>query len=148
MGKRKNNYGVGNDNNPIYSLLAAGNCALVMIDFQEVFIAMPAIQAIGEGYEVYIIADACGGTTAMAHDMARERMIQAGAVPITWLSFLLELQRDWARLETYEAVTSLAMEDAGTYGMGIEYAKAMLGENYTKTIAAEEEIRKEGGKII
>jgi hypothetical protein len=40
------------------------------------------------------------------------------------------------------------MEDAGTYGMGIEYAKAMLGENYTKTIAAEEEIRKEGGKII
>jgi hypothetical protein len=78
----------------------------------------------------------------MAHDMARERMIQAGAVPITWLSFLLELQRDWARLETYGAVTSLAMEDAGTYGMGIEYAKAMLGENYTKTIAAEEKSEK------
>jgi hypothetical protein len=85
----------------------------------------------------------------MAHDMAMERMIQAGAVPITWLSFLLELQRDWARLETYEAVTSLAMEDAGTYGMGIEYAKAMLEENYTETaIAAEEEIRKEGRKTI
>jgi hypothetical protein len=81
----------------------------------------------------------------MAHDMAMERMIQAGAVPITWLSFLPELQRDWARLETYEAVTSLAMEDAGTYGMEIEYAKAMLRENYTEApIAAEEEIRKEG----
>jgi hypothetical protein len=57
------------------------------------------------------------------------------------------LQRDWAHLEIYEAVTSLAMEDAGTYGMGIEYAKAMLGENYTETaIAAKEEIRKEGRK--
>jgi len=95
----------------------------------EVCIATAAIMALEEGYEIYVVADACGGTTQTAHDMAMLRMIQAGAVPITWLQFLLELQRDWARTETYEAVTSLVREDAGTYGMGIEYAKAMLGEH-------------------
>ena len=59
------------------------------------------------------------------------------------------MQRDWARRETYEAVTSLAMEDAGTYGIGIEYAKAMLGEDYTEAaIAAEEEIRKQDDKNL
>lgn len=95
----------------------------------EVCIVLPTIQALEEGYEVYIVADACGGTSQVAHDMAMQRMIQAGAVPITWLQFLLELQRDWARTETYDAVTTLAREDAGSYGMGIEYAKAMLGEH-------------------
>lgn len=95
----------------------------------EVCIVLPTIQALEEGYEICVVADACGGTSQVAHDMAMERMIQAGAVPITWLQFLLELQRDWARTETYDAVTTLAREDAGSYGMGIEYAKAMLGEH-------------------
>ena len=89
----------------------------------EVCIAMPAIQAIKERYEVYIVADACGGTITMAHDIAMERTIQAGAVPIAWLPILLELQRGWAHLETYKAVISLAMEDAGTYGMGMSMLK-------------------------
>ena len=95
----------------------------------EVCIVLPTIQALEEGYEIYVVADACGGTSQVAHDMAMQRMIQAGAVPITWLQFLLELQRDWARTETYDAVTTLAREDSGSYGMGIEYAKAMLGEH-------------------
>ena len=95
----------------------------------EVCIVCPTIQALESGYEVYVVADACGGTSQVAHDMAMQRVIQAGAVPITWLQFLLELQRDWARVETYDAVTSLAREDAGSYGLGIEYAKAMLGEH-------------------
>ncbi len=95
----------------------------------EVCIVLPTIMALEEGFEVYVVADACGGTSQVAHDMAMLRMIQAGAVPITWLQFVLELQRDWARTETYDAVTTLAREDAGSYGMGIEYAKAMLGEH-------------------
>lgn len=95
----------------------------------EVCIVTPTIMALEAGYEIYVVADACGGTSQMAHDMAMQRMIQAGAVPITWLQFVLELQRDWARTETYDAVTSLAREDAGSYGLGIEYAKAMLGEH-------------------
>ena len=93
----------------------------------EVCIVLPTIQAIEAGYEVYIIADACGGVTPTAHDMAMQRMIQAGAVPMTWIQFLLELQRDWARQATYEATTKIILEHGGAYGQGILYAKTMLG---------------------
>ena len=93
----------------------------------EVCIVLPTIQALGEGYEVYFVADACGGTSTVAHDLAIQRMVQSGAVPITWLQFLLELQRDWARQETYDAVIEIAKEHAGAYGVGIVYAKAVLG---------------------
>lgn len=95
----------------------------------EVCIVLPTIQALEAGYEVYVVADACGGTSPVAHDVAIQRMVQAGAVPITWLQFLLELQRDWARQETYDAVLALAKEHAGAYGVGIQYAKAVLGEH-------------------
>ncbi|MCS6860296.1 MAG: hydrolase [Abditibacteriales bacterium] len=95
----------------------------------EVCIVLPTIQAIEAGYEVYVVADACGGTSIMAHDMAMQRMIQAGAVPLTWLQFLLELQRDWARQETYDAVLAVVKEHAGAYGVGVRYAKFALGEH-------------------
>lgn len=95
----------------------------------EVCIVLPTIQAIEAGYEVYVVTDACGGTSPVAHDMAIRRMVQAGAVPATWLQFLLELQRDWARTETYDAVMAIAKEHAGSYGLGIVYAKTMLGEH-------------------
>ena len=99
----------------------------------EVCIVSATIMALEDGYEVYVIADACGGVTQIAHDMAMMRIVQAGAVPMTWIQFLLELQRDWARTETYDAVTTLARRDAGSYGMGIEYAKAMLGEHASES---------------
>jgi nicotinamidase-related amidase len=85
------------------------------------------MDALREGFEVYFVADACGGTSELAHDLAVERMIQAGAVPLTWLQFLLELQRDWARQETYEPVLGIVKQHAGTYGVGVQYAKSMLG---------------------
>ncbi|MBO9542544.1 hydrolase [bacterium] len=93
----------------------------------EVCLVFPVISALEAGYEVYVITDACGATTAMAHDMAMQRVIQAGAVPMTWLQFMCELQRDWARTETYDAVLNVAEEHAGAYGIGIQYAKAMFG---------------------
>lgn len=93
----------------------------------EVCVAHPAIDALREGFEVYVVADACGGTTAAAHDLAILRCVQAGAVPITWLQLLLELQRDWARQETYDAVLGIVQQHAGAYGVGVQYAKAMLG---------------------
>jgi nicotinamidase-related amidase len=93
----------------------------------EVCITHPTIDALREGFEVYFVADACGGTTETAHDLAVERMIQAGAAPITWLQFLLELQRDWARQETYEPVMGIVKQHAGSYGVGVQYARAMLG---------------------
>jgi nicotinamidase-related amidase len=73
-------------------------------------------------YEIYMVADASGGTSVDAHKYAMERMVQAGVVPVTWQQVLLEWQRDWARKETYEAVTSLVKEHSGAYGMGIDYA--------------------------
>jgi len=118
------------DQNVVREVEKIGRKKIVLAGlWTEVCIVLPAIQAIEAGYEIYVIADACGGTSNTAHDMAIERLIQAGAVPMTWLQFLLELQRDWARTETYDAVTKVVREDAGTYGLGIEYAKAMLGEH-------------------
>ena len=118
------------DQNVVIEVEKIGRKKLVLAGlWTEVCIVLPAIQAMEAGYEVYVIADACGGTSTTAHDMAIERLIQAGAVPMTWLQFLLELQRDWARTETYDAVMKVVREDAGTYGLGVEYAKAMLGEH-------------------
>jgi len=93
----------------------------------EVCLSMPTLEAMGDGYEVYIVTDASGGTSKEAHDMAVERMVQAGAVPVTWQQVMLEWQRDWARQETYEAVTGIAREYSGAYGVGIDYAHAMFG---------------------
>jgi len=98
-----------------------GRKKLVMAGlWTEVCTVFPTIQALEAGYEVYVVADACGGTSVMAHDMAMQRVIQAGAVPATWLQVLLEFQRDWARRDTYDAVTTLMKEHGGAYGNGIE----------------------------
>ena len=73
-------------------------------------------------YEIYMVADASGGTSADAHKYAMDRMVQAGCVPVTWQQVLLEWQRDWARRETYDAVTAIVKEHSGAYGMGVDYA--------------------------
>jgi nicotinamidase-related amidase len=78
------------------------------------------------GYEIYMVADASGGTTQEAHDYAMQRMIQAGVVPMTWQQILLEWQRDWARRDTYDAVIALVQEHSGAYGMGVDYAYTMV----------------------
>lgn len=93
----------------------------------EVCVAFPAICAIKEGYDVYAVTDASGATTVEAHNMAIQRMVHVGVVPITWVQFLCELQRDWAREETYEPVMELAKEHASAYGIGVLYAKTMFG---------------------
>lgn len=92
----------------------------------EVCVAFPAISAIQAGYDVYAVTDASGATTVEAHNMAIQRMVQAGVAPITWVQFFCELQRDWARQETYQAVMDLAKEHGGAYGTGIFYAQSML----------------------
>jgi nicotinamidase-related amidase len=95
----------------------------------SVCIVGPALSALDQGFEVYFIADACGDVSEEAHERAVERMIQAGARPMTSLQYLLELQRDWARTETYEATTGLARTFGGAYGLGLIYAKAVLGSH-------------------
>ena len=93
----------------------------------SVCIVGPALSAIDQGFEVYVIADACGDVSEEAHERAMERMVQAGARPITSLQYLLELQRDWARSGTYEMTTGIAKKFGGAYGLGIIYAKSMFG---------------------
>ncbi len=94
-----------------------------------VCIVGPTLSALDQGFEVYVIADACGDVSAEAHNRAMDRMVQAGARPMTSLQYLLELQRDWARRETYELTTGIAKKFGGAYGLGIIYAKTMLGEH-------------------
>lgn len=88
----------------------------------EVCLNFPVLEAMADGYEVYFVEDASGGTSVAAHNMSVQRMIQAGAVPVTWQQFLLEMQRDWARKETYAGTTGIVVEHSGAYGAGIDYA--------------------------
>lgn len=86
-----------------------------------------ALCAMLEGdYEIYMVADASGGTSKDAHDFAMQRMVQAGVVPVTWQQVLLEWQRDWAHRETYDAVMKIVTEHSGAYGMGVDYAYTMV----------------------
>lgn len=93
----------------------------------SVCIVGPVLSAIDQGYEAYVITDASGDISTEAHERAVERMIQAGARPMTSLQYVLELQRDWARSETYDMTTGIARKWGGSYGLGITYAKAMFG---------------------
>ena len=93
----------------------------------SVCIVGPIASAIDQGFDCYFIADACGDISVEAHDRAVQRMIQLGAKPMTSLQYLLELQRDWARTETYDSTTGIAKKWGGAYGLGVTYAKTMFG---------------------
>jgi nicotinamidase-related amidase len=82
-------------------------CAL----WTEVCMAFAALDALREGYEVYPVVDAIGGTSVEAHRAGLERVMQAGAQPISWVSLACELQRDWARLETVPAIVEIVLTD-------------------------------------
>lgn len=94
----------------------------------EICLAMSTIQALGEGYEVYIVTDASGGVSLEAHEMGVRRMVQAGAVPITWLVLGAELQRDWARAETMPAFGGVFVEHLGAVGAGLMWEQQLLAE--------------------
>ncbi|KEQ25907.1 hydrolase [Paenibacillus tyrfis] len=116
------------DENFVAAVKQTGRKKLIMAAlWTEVCLAFPTISALKEGYEVYTVTDASGGTTTEAHNTSIQRMIQAGAIPVTWLSVLLEYQRDWARQETYEPVLEIAKQHSGAYGTGIVYAQTMFG---------------------
>ena len=92
----------------------------------ETCVALPTIQAIHDGYDLYIVEDCCGDVSQLAHDNAMKRVIQAGAKPVTALSVMLEWQRDWAHKGTYDAVMDIAKNHFGAYGAGVEYAYTMV----------------------
>jgi nicotinamidase-related amidase len=92
----------------------------------EICLAMPAIQAAGEGYEVYIVTDASGGVSIEAHEMAVQRMVMAGCIPITWTVFASELQRDWARTATVPALAEMLTEHMGNVGTSLTWELQLL----------------------
>ena len=107
----------------------------------EVCVLFPALSAIEDGYEVYVLVDASGGLTQEAHDMSIQRAIQAGAKPITSLQYMLEVHRDWARSETYNEIVRISKKYGGAYGLGIDYAKT-----WSKWLTGKEASEAEGKK--
>jgi nicotinamidase-related amidase len=110
------------------AIKATGRKKIVLAGlWSEVCLVLPALSALAQGYEVYVVADASGGVSPAAHQHAIERMNAAGAVPVTWVQVLLELQRDWARTETYAAVGDVVKAHAGAYGLGMHYVADLTG---------------------
>ena len=117
------------------ALVKAGRKKVVVSGlWTEVCNALFALSAMHDAdYEIYMVADASGGTSKDAHDYAMQRMVQAGVVPMTWLQVLLEWQRDWARRDTYEAVGAIVKEHGGAYGMGVDYSYTMVHKGPQRT---------------
>src|SRR5688572_7089862 len=125
------------DDRKVRDALAANGRKKVIVSglWTEVCNTTFALCAMLEGnYEIYMVADASGGTSKEAHDYAMQRMVQAGVVPVTWQQVLLEWQRDWARRDTYNGVMNIVREHSGAYGMGVDYA-------YTMVHKAEERVK-------
>jgi nicotinamidase-related amidase len=92
----------------------------------EVCITWPTLNMLAEGYNIYVVDDACAGTSPAAHEAALSRMTQAGAVRMTTVATVLEFQRDWAKRDHYNALMDIFREHGGAYGVGIEYAYTMV----------------------
>ena len=129
------------DDQKVRDALKANNRNKVVVSglWTEVCNTTFALSAMHDAaYEIYMVADASGGTSKEAHDYAMQRMIQAGVVPVTWQQVLLEWQRDWARKETYDAVTTIVREHSGAYGMGVDYAYTMVHKAPQRTAKLHE----------
>ncbi|TGN95225.1 hydrolase [Burkholderia sp. USMB20] len=131
------------DDQKVRDALAANGRKKVVVSglWTEVCNTTFALCAMLEGdYEIYMVADASGGTSKDGHDFAMQRMIQAGVVPVTWQQVALEWQRDWARRDTYDAVMAIAKEHSGAYGMGVDYAYTMVHKAAQRTATPHESI--------
>ncbi len=105
----------------------AGRKQLVLAGlYTEICVAMPALQAMADGYDVFVVTDASGGVSAEAHDMAVRRMVAAGVAPMTWLAVLSEWQRDWAREKTLPGMAGVVAEHAGASGVAFAWEMQLL----------------------
>lgn len=115
------------DENFVAAIQKTGKKKIVLSGlWTETCVALPTIQAIHDGYEIYVVEDCCGDVSQLSHDNAMKRVIQAGAKPVTALSVMLEWQRDWAQRDTYDAVMDIVKNHCGAYGIGVEYAYTMV----------------------
>ena len=93
----------------------------------EICLAYPVLSALGDGYEVFIVTDASGGVSVEAHEKAVQRMVQAGAAPLTWIGFASELQRDWAREKTISGIGEVMSRHGGNVGTSLAWEFQLLG---------------------
>ena len=92
----------------------------------EICLAFPVLHALGDGYEVYFVTDASGGVSVEAHEVAIQRMVQAGGIPLTWTVFAAELQRDWARQTTVAGYSQMLVEHMGNVGTSFLWEQQLL----------------------
>jgi nicotinamidase-related amidase len=92
----------------------------------EACVSFCALSALADGYDVWVVADACGGLTPTSHELALRRMEAAGVKVTSWIQVLLELQRDWTRHETYDGARAIVESHGGGYGIGLSYARDMI----------------------
>jgi nicotinamidase-related amidase len=115
------------DNNFVEAIKKTGKKKIVLGGlWTETCVALATVQAMFDGYEVYVVEDCCGDLNQVAHENSMQRVIQAGAKPVLSLSVMLEWQRDWAQHDTYDAVMDIVRNHFGAYGMGVEYAYTMV----------------------
>ncbi|MGQ9370800.1 hydrolase [Azospirillum sp. ST 5-10] len=115
------------DRKVVDEVKATGRRQLIIAGlWTEVCVAMPAIQALGEGWDVTVVTDASGGTSAEAHEVAIQRMIAAGANMMTWLAVVCEWQRDWARTEHAAELTDLLVQHAAGSGIAFLWEQQLL----------------------
>lgn len=100
------------------AVLATGRKRLIIAGFlTEACVSFAVLSALKDDFEVFVVADTCGGLTQVSHELALRRVEQAGARMTSWLQVLLEFQRDWTRHETYEAARAIVVENGGGYGI-------------------------------
>lgn len=109
------------------AIIATGRKRLLISGLlTEACVSMLALSAAEEGYEVFVVADACGGLTPQSHELALRRMQSVGIRMTSFIQVLLELQRDWTRHDTYDGARAIVEEHAGGYGIGLAYARDMI----------------------
>jgi len=110
-----------------FALKQTGRKKIVLTGlWTEACVLFPALDLLQAGYEVYIPTDACGDISVEAHERAVQRLVQAGAVPVTSLQFMFEMQQDWARSETYNGVMEI-LKAHSPYGIEVRFVKEFLG---------------------
>jgi nicotinamidase-related amidase len=123
----RRNMNIWEDDSVKAAVLATGRKKLLFSGMlTEACISFAVLSAQLEGFECYVVADACGGLSATGHELALRRMDACGAELTSWAQVVLELQRDWTRKETYDGARAVIEKNGGGYGVGLRYAREML----------------------
>ena len=115
------------DRNVVEAVEKLGRKKIVMAGlWTDICVAMPVIHALGEGYDVFFVTDCSGSYSVEAHERSIQRMVQAGAIPITGSVFMSELQRDWARTETGAGIAEILFQHGGAIGVALAWEQQLL----------------------